>query len=199
MSNEEHARALIEDQAPVPPRITPSGSTVNTAAWPIVVGIIGILLATLATLGGGYELLADYVPGLAWLKDEPTRRYEGAIRERVGLLAVVEVILQLGLVVVLWFAGIGVLIRRRWGVTAARIYAIGLMAYLLLTTGILFGNWSSLVGFVDESNLGVPGSVPVKGIMIFSIVLGLLWQLVIGVGILAWFGSGRARREWMNW
>ena len=198
MSDRKQEGALLSETSAVPPRIMPS-EIGKTALWPVVVGILGILLAVLATIGGATELLAEYVPGMEGLKDETTRQFENSLRWQSGFLSVVEVILQVALIVVLWFAAVGVLTRRRWGVTAARIYAIGGLVYLLATVAALFANWGAFQEFMDEASAGVATPLPIKGVMMFAMVIGFLWQLIICVGILAWFGSGRARREWANW
>ena len=185
----------VEEEArEIPPIVRPE-KVHRKAAWPIVLGIIALAFASLTIFGVGVQVVMAAAAGFDMHKIAETQ-FPGLTG---GLLYFGFVLMGLNLVLLVFLvaAGIGLIMRRRWGILSSRIYAVGMFLLSVLSTGL------NVIGLNDLQNnpqfQNVPQGVPLQGFMIVAFVVGLLFSLGIMLGILLWLRSNAARREWTTW
>ncbi|MCH2162371.1 MAG: hypothetical protein MK085_10925 [Phycisphaerales bacterium] len=197
MTTEEEPGAFIKTESPVPPRVRPN-TPKKKAVWPVVLGIVAILFAVFGTLGVLWQLLAEFLPFLQGMQDETSVRLQEIMKGH-GVLYVCSQVMQYSLLAALWVMGIGMVRRRPWGVTAGRIYGWGTLLAMLIGIAVFAMAYPEFSKVIDEGLGGVPAGIPIQTITLVFSILGFLWQLMIGVGLIAWLGSQRVRGEWMTW
>ena len=176
-----------------PPVVRPL-KTPRRAVWPLVLGIIGLVFAGIQTIGvlvnigvgllsGNYESIIENIqPGMTgdWL-----------------IFGVFWLVVQLAVLVCLYFAAFGLVLRRKWGITASRIYAVCLIVTSIVNTMVTVLRWDVIKGNPNIQNL--PAQFPMEGFMIISMGFSIVFAVGIAAGVFIWLRSGAARREWSTW
>ena len=167
----------------------------SASQWPVIVGTVGLILGVLmvldqlddlATLGWTAQdwarvvgprigaVIADYMPPSAW---------------RITTLLV-----QLGLGVLLCFAGLRLRHRQQSGVRLCRMWAGLAIAWAAISLGI--AAWWLL-----SCGSSVPGAELVnwQAWALFGIGIALVILTAFPVFLLIWFQQPGVRAEWRDW
>lgn len=177
----------------VPPIVRPP-KTPRRATWPLVLGIIGLIFAVIQTisflatvgaslLSGNYEsIIVSAHPGLTgnWM-----------------IVGIIWLVIQLAVLMCLYVGALGLMFRRKWGITASKIYAVCLMVTSLLGIVITVLRWDSLTDNSELQNL--PAQFPMEALIVISMGFSVVLAVGVGVGVFVWLRSGPARREWSAW
>jgi hypothetical protein len=178
--------------APPAHRAPPTtGGPVNAAPsqWPMVFGVIGIILAVLHLIGGAAALLITVIAPR--LSDADPNAIGGQTTGANALELIPPAVLipqhVAGVVLagVLLAASVWLLQRRRRGVRWLRTYSIASIAVTLASTAI------NLPFLTDNLSLG--------GIEIWGMVVGLVWALIFPVIALWWTGKSRIKSDVETW
>jgi hypothetical protein len=189
-SSEQPSHPRVPEAPPVvrPPK------TPRRAVWPLVLGIMGLIFAGIQTIGVLVNITASLVSG----------NYESIIENlQPGLtgdwliFGVFWLVVQLAVLVCLYFAAFGLILRRKWGITASRIYAACLIVTSIVNTIVTVLRWDSIKDNPDIQNL--PAQFPMEGFMIISMGFSIVFAVGIAAGVFIWLRSGAARREWSTW
>jgi hypothetical protein len=177
----------------IPPRVKP-GISKKTYAWPLVLGVIVLVMAGVLTLFNIASIVLKY-SGLDVAGGDMGLEMERAIYDKVPVIVWLGWIFAGVCFLFLWGFGIGLIRRRRWGVFLGRGLSV-----LILVNVVL-----SIVGFyvsypvMDAQFQDMPGGASVKVIALVSTAFGFLINIVVSVAILSWLGSARAKKEWLTW
>ena len=183
-----------EDAPQVPPVVRPE-KVRRKAVWPLVLGIIGLAFAAMQIFGLGMQFVLAAAGGF---------EFDGFVRSQFpglkgGLLYVGIALMILNLVILasLVTAGVGLISRKRWGISSARFYAVASFVIAVLATALNVINFNELQNNPEFQN--IPQGIPIQSIMIIGLAIGLLVAFAISLGILLWLHSKAARREWTTW
>lgn len=152
------------------------GATGNTK-WPVVIGVISIILAVVNLGCGGVSALDAVTTG------------------NIGTM--ISVVITTGFAVWLLISGIGVLRRSQTGFTSLRIWAA--VKTILTATCLLFVFGALIVGqsAVQES---VPEELAGMAYLVYlALAIIAVWLLFWPVFCLIWTGRSRIREEVSQW
>lgn len=192
--NEHDAQSAAAQVEPIAPPIERPPPPPSRAVWPVVLGILGLFFAVIQVFG----LL--FVFGGSLFVSSPEEALKTIHPSFVGgmvYLGWVIFLLDIAMLVILIVAGIGLIRRRRFGITSARIYAIGILVRTTFTLVFTWLTWDTVVQ--NSQSEGLPAGFPITGMLIIVTAFSSIFSYGIGVGILAWLRSGAARRTWSTW
>ncbi len=197
---------MSSDSSGQPPFMTPPTYPqpfVREAApssWPKVIGIIAIVLGSVAALFG---LLGMFAPALteALSKNMPpeqqrlmevTKQYSTALT----LVSLISAVIG----TVLLVAGIGLLKRLRRGVKLAIVWSIAKIAYELAYAGLNYRiqiqTWDAMK---DDPNLSTVGGGMAGGLAWVTAVATLLFGCAFPIFMLIWFSRRKIKEETASW
>lgn len=163
--------------------------------WPTVLGVIALVYAAFSTFGLVIGIVSIIVMS-ATSSNFDLSQLTSPAHAGSPMLSIAAIVLDLGLLAVLYITCIGLFKRRRFGVTAARIFAVG-VAVISLASGVV--TLLNLDKF-RRSELGqLPIQIPVEHLITIMTVLYCLVTVCFAFAIMAWFASKRAKSEWSRW
>ena len=169
-------------------------------AWPMVIGIIAIILGVLGALGGCIGL--TFTPFLGLMDNivppEEAPQLEGLAEMVPSLLA--TAFAGLVIAVLLLMGGIGLVRRRRWGVTACLTWAVVKMVYVVANAFIGYlVNQAQFEAMQSDPNLqNLPmGFFPAMGAV--GSCFGIAWGWILPIFMLIWLTRPGIRAEVREW
>jgi hypothetical protein len=170
-------------------------AAVRQAVWPMVLGVLAMIVAGVDTLGYVFGVLALVVMMSTSAGFDLSQLAGPAYADHPWLSGGI-ILFDLAMLVLLYVAAIGLMRRRRIGVTSARVFAVMLGVFAVLNATWSLLNFDKFRGG-DFAQL--PDGFPIEVFVLGSTVLSLMVGLCVVVAVLAWFGSNRAKREWLSW
>lgn len=192
--NEHDAQSAAAHVEPIAPPIERPLAPQSRAVWPVVLGILGLFFAGIGVI----SLLLVF--GGSLFVSTPEEALKTIHPSFVGGMVYVGwliLLFDIAMLMFLFVASIGLIRRRRFGVTSARIYAIGILVRTTFTIVFTWLTWDTVVQ--NSQSAGLPAGFPVSGMLIIVTAFSSIISYVIGVGILVWLQSGVARRTWSTW
>ena len=168
--------------SPLPPYYPPQ----PRPAWPVVIGVISIVWASLGLICTPVSLAVNFV---APMRHRPLEFFPHWYR----LFLIPSALVAIGMAVLLLAAGVQAIRRRPAGATLHLIYAVLGMVITVLSTVV---NISLLAG------LHLPGHVGQKsitGVVAVGSVFGGALALAYPVFLLIWFARPTIRHEVRQW
>jgi len=171
------------------------------SAWPTVIGVICIVLASLGLLCYGCNSASTILQPMviaAMPADQrpPTPQGAQLVYQVIALCA--SFLLSIWLLI----AGIGLCRRRSW----SRAWCLGwawlkiLLSVVSTAVGFLFAG--ALAQQVNDQLARQPGGAPftlTKEIFIVFFIITLVWNLIWPVFIIGWFSRARVKEEVAAW
>lgn len=179
----------------------------SATTWPMVIGIISIVLGVLATLNTiwsvTWSLLGPYIADWFGLGTNPQFAASFQSAKDNAVWVVLSGLVSLALAVLITIGGIGLTKRRRAGVAWSRRWAIAKIVYALLATAL--GLFMSVGQIEDAKQQVVTQGAPafVSGIISIGMYVGfaamLLWYALYPTIILVWFGRPSIKSAIAKW
>jgi uncharacterized membrane protein len=161
-----------------------------------VLGILALCVVGLELFGYLSGLIGLIVMSMSAAEFDLTSLAGPAYRG-MPWVAIAVVLFDFSILCTLCVAAIGMLKRRRYGVKAARAFAM-MFGFFFVVNGVL--TLLNLDQIRNEPGLGdIPIQIPIENLFIIGTVLAMQFGICIPVTIIAWFGSHRAKREWTSW
>jgi len=173
--------------------------------WPIVIGVIGIVLASLGLVCGcaGYfgPAMAQWGVDMQAQSGQPVDPYAIAnLQVQREMYVFTAILMTVGLIVaIIQLTGSIALVRRR---ASARMlmmaYAIAAIIMACVNTAYQFMLNAETQRLLEEQGTQVPQAFVQVGLIIglgFAIVLGFGWPIFL----LVWFSRGKIRDEVEQW
>ncbi|MHC5113503.1 MAG: hypothetical protein ACYTGP_03635 [Planctomycetota bacterium] len=190
---------------PVPASYAPAPEA-TPPAWPIVIGIIGIVFGALGAFGGCLSAgmtafagtLADMMP--------PGQEATFAALEQYGPVLIGMYLGALVLAVLLLVGGIGLVRRRPWSIPTCIAWAILKMAFVIFAAFVNYLNSRAQLEATQqqfESDPNMPSiNFPdwlVESASMIAGVFGLLWGWALPVFMLIWFARRNVKEHIRSW
>lgn len=178
---------------PAPPTVPgPVPQQKTQSSWPVVLGTIAVVLATLSVLA---ILIAVVTPMLTSNYGE---MFGEDFADQMRGLTLVGAVVSACVAVLLLAGGISLLRRRRRSIATIKIWAA--LKIIVTFVGTMYG----LTHQPDYAamNTQTPGGPPVGLMQTFSTVgavLGILWGCALPVFMLLWFRRSRIKEETAGW
>jgi uncharacterized membrane protein HdeD (DUF308 family) len=211
---ENNTPPFAGEQAPVLSNIPPSNfepmvMPQSQSSWPTVIGIISIVLGSLAALGGVYQAIAPFLMSFASSivpeNDEQAGvMFEAMAKWRFPLLGVGLVALVLGVMLIISGAR---MVGRHFDASGLhKKWAISKIIYSLIAVAITSMAQMQQMEMIMEQQsqaAGGPGAEFVKTAMLVGMVVGLFigiaWQCAYPIFILIWFSRQKVKNEMQTW
>ena len=180
------------DVAAIPPK---------QSTWPMVIGIIAIILGSLAALGGCFGLVSSL-----FLDQFMSLVPQGEAEEMTSALdglkpaLIISGALTMVLAIVLLIGGIGLLRRRAWGRSTCLTWA-GLKMALVVGNSVLsyIVQQAQFQAMAEDPNMAgsMPGFLPalMQALGVVGLVIGLLWGWALPIFVLVWFSGSTIKAE----
>ena len=172
-------------------------------AWPMVVGVIAIILGALGALGGCIgTVFTPFAAAMIRFVPEAQRGGLGAIEQMVPTLLVMA-LLGLVLAVLLLIGGIGLVRRRPYGVMICLIWSVLKLVYVVVNSVIGYLINLSQMEHIEamQRTAGVQ-AVPAEvfgAIGAFGACFGIVWGWALPIFMLIWFSRSAIRSEVRAW
>ncbi len=192
---------------PTPPSFTPPTAPLpiqpieRPRNWPTTVGVISIVLGGLGALSGCWGIVSPMFMG-AFLELMPPGQTQGlgAMTEHVGLISGLG---AAGMVVatLLLIAGIGMVRRRPWSVSASRWWAVLKMLFVVVQTALGAVMQKEMIEEMtkNDPNVAAMGTGFMSAMFIVGYALGLLWGWAYPIFLLIWLSRGKVKEEVASW
>jgi hypothetical protein len=163
--------------------------------WPTALGVIALVFAAFETFG--YVIgIVSIIAMSATSSNFDLAQLTSPALAGSPMLSITVIVLDLGLLAAVYAAGFGLFKRRRFGVTAARIFAVGVAVISLASVVVTLLNLDKF----RDSELGqLPIQIPVEHLITIITVLSGQVTVCFAFAIMAWFASKRAKSEWSRW
>lgn len=165
--------------------------------WPLVLGVIAIILGGLGVLAYGIQLAQLIIIPL--MVPEDTRVVE-AMMLAAGPLGWIASILRILTSILLLVLGIGLARKSRWAISLTWWWIV-----LKIITELLNGIIQVVVqyrAFMSEDFFSTSSQAGLAGFLIFMIlvsILTFLWYLIGPVFMMIWLTRPRVRAYWNAW
>lgn len=204
---------LPPDYAAAPPVVGVMGyaTRVQESSWPKVVGIIGIVLATLGILGGVCGLASSACTSNLQVTMQSTTLSSGQSAQpampfvtemgRYRAYTVVAGLVGAALQVILLVASINLMKRRPWTIDVLRIWAGLYIVVSLVGTVVSYHMTKDMLQQISTA-AGPQGQFPVSMSQTFmgvGMVFGIAWSCALPVFILIWFARDKIKAETATW
>lgn len=195
----------MSDNPPSHPPILPPAAVLGAGSaaqstWPTAIGILGIVLGALGSLGGAWGLAPFIMKRMFDLMPKEAAVVKDAIEQSQAWL-IASSLVMLILSVLLLVIGIGVLHRRRRIVRLVFIWAVMMILYIPVTAAFQYRMQQSQFEVMAQQSGNappMPSGVPMI-IGVFSCANTLVLGWALPVFLLIWFRRSRIRAEWMGW
>ena len=172
-------------------------------AWPMVVGVIAIILGALGALGGCIgAVVTPFAAALTRFVPEAERGSLAAIGQMVPTLLVMA-LLGLALAVLLLMGGVGLVRRRPYGATVCLTWSVLKLVYVVVSSVIGYlVNLSQLEHIEAMQRTAGAQAVPAEvfgAIGAFGACFGIVWGWALPIFMLIWFTRRGVRSEIRQW
>lgn len=196
------------DSTPQPmmsPPIEPGalGTSQLPSAWPRVIGIVTIVLASFSALGGIWALLMPFIMEALQASLSPAQRAQMATSMDQPASALISMAFYLVLAGALLVIGIGLVQRRQWSVRFCRYWSIAKILVVIGTSLIWFvaypENMQKMQNMQQASGTSGMPAWSYEAIGIVGLSFGLIWGCALPAFFLIWFGRRKIKREVAVW
>ncbi len=189
------------------PPTGPGSPVQKRSAWPVVIGVIAIVLGGFGVLlHSGSGLVSCQVNGpYSGTGQEMVNAAQAAATEQFGPWNLLSALGSLALAGLLLAAGIGMVRRRPWCGKASLAWSILKIVYSIPATVLAFIVNSAQIDAMQQAsteagNSGAGGFFALaQGLGVGVIGCGLLWAWVFPVFVLIWFLRAKVRTEVATW
>lgn len=186
-------------QADVPPPILPERPSV----WPMVLGIIGILLGLYYLCGGLMGLFASSMSNSLLQMNPATQNLPEDYLATMATLQKVNAFVSLPSAMLLLAASILLIMRRA---VARALWQAWSVIFIIATVGLTIYSWpmqKKMMDAVTSADPNMANSEAMAGIMGASagigLACGLIFALALPIFTLIWFNLSKVRREVEWW
>ncbi len=184
------------DAEAIPPR---------KSTWPMVIGIIGTILGSMAALGGCFGLVSSL-----FLDQFMSLVPQGEAAEMTSALdglkpaLIISGALTMVLAIVLLIGGIGLLRRRAWGRSTCLTWA-GLKMVLVVCNSVLsyMVQQAQFQAMAEDPNMAgsMPGFLPalMQAMGAVGLIFSLVWGWALPIFMLIWFSRRKIKAEVAQW
>ena len=190
------------DPTPLTPPIQPAVPyTFARPSWPVVIGIIAIVLGALGVLGGCWATIAYPVMAVIF-RAAPKQATAGLdlLQEWRGWTLTMGIASGV-LAVFLLSAGIGLCRRRRWAISVAWWWAVLKMVFVLV--GAVMAVVMQQAQFTAIGGQGgAPAPLPPGSTLLIGAVTAgftVIWGWALPVFMIVWLSRGTIKREIGGW
>jgi hypothetical protein len=173
---------------------------VPTTKWPTVLGVIAIILGVLGALGAAFTILSygmlTRLAGAGGGGAQLQAQIQTQMEQTRGWAMICSAV-ELGVAVLLVAAGVGLVNRRRWGVSAARAWAIIKMAWVVVR--LVVGWQSQQMAFQSNPAFGGPNAGFMRAMQAVGVVVSLVWGWALPVVMLVWLSRSKSKAEVATW
>ncbi len=165
--------------------------------WPTVIGVIAIILGVFGTLGNVWGIVAaSFMPQM--MSSAPPDVVD-QMKQMQGMTVKISM-LSLPIPILLLAAGIGLVNRRRWGVSLAKGWAVLKMLLVVVSMGLTWHMQDAMFTNATATS-GMPANAAgVFGIIkVFSVIFTLAWGWAFPVFLLIWMARARIKAEVASW
>lgn len=204
----------FESPTPAVPPQYPGPIPTQASAWPTVIGTILIVIASLGLLfnvcGG---VMSTIMPAIMSKVAESSPQANDAVfQAQIAVMqkymgwSIINALVMLALSVIMLMGGIGIVRRRRSGVTMSRLWAV---------LRIIWAIPASYVGYVvsmetfkameqasaDSGQTGMPAGVMgfMQGLGVIGVIIGFVIVCLLPGFILIWFALPKIKAEVATW
>lgn len=179
------------------------GTSQLPSAWPKVVGIIAIVLASFDVLGGICGLLIPFIMEPLQASMSPAQRAQMATSMDQPASALIGMVFYVGLGGVLLFIGIGLVRHRQWSVRFGRYWSIVKILVVIGTSLMgLAANPQNMQNMQNMQQASGTSGISAGWYQAFGfcgLSFGFLWGCALPVFLLIWFGRRKIKQEVAAW
>jgi hypothetical protein len=171
------------------------------STWPVVIGIIAIVLGTLGILGGCWASIAYPVMEVI-LRAAPKEAAAGLEFAREWRTWTLTLGVGSGiLAVLLLIAGIGLCRRRRWAISMTWWWAILKMLFVLMSMAMAVTMQQAQFTAIGGQGGGPAALPPGFNMLMGAVTAGfsLIWGWALPVFMIVWLSRGTIKREIAAW
>lgn len=191
------------EQPATPPRQPGTlGVQPDPPSWPMVFGVIAIVLGALGCLGGCWGAVSPLFLGAVFEMVPKDAQPAGLEQFREwGPWITISSLVSLGVAILLLVSGIGLVQRRRWAVNVSRCWAV--VKILLVLASALFaitiqkGQFEAL-SKQQQLPPGFGGGF-LMAIGFFSVIFSVIWGWAFPVLLLIWLALAKSKNEYAGW
>ena len=182
---------------PTAPGVVGRPVLIKEPRWPLVLGVIAIILSGLGVVAYGIQMAQMIV--LPNLMPEGTGGVE-AMMLAAGPSAWIAIILRILTSILLLIIGIGLISKVRWAITLTWWWIVlKIITELLCSIVQVFVQYRA---FTAEDYFSTSSQAAMTTFLIFMILFGiltLLWYLIGPVFMMIWLTRPRVRAYWNAW
>ena len=186
----------------ISPPIDPGelGPSAPAPAWHKPIGVIAIVFGSLGMLGGCWGMVAPQVMGTMASKMPPEVAGQVEVMHDFAGWTIASSLVGLVVAAALLVAGIGVHRQRRWGVTVARVWAVGKMLLVVATGVLTYQVFQETAARMSQTQgmQAMPGGF-MSAMGGATTAVGVLWGWALPVFLLVWFGRRKIKQEVGAW
>ncbi len=190
------AQAATGPAPPTAPGLRRAGDPV----WPLVIGILVMVLSAFAMLHGAIGLfrpaIMDVFDGVMPSKAPNPAAVMARWAPGLRICAVVT----LGLAGLAMASGHGLLRCRRWSITTALAWSWLKIVWALTLSGVvLLMGQEQIAAVSQEAKLSGAKAGVVHLVLVFGLLLLTLWRAALPVFLLLWFNRAKVRQQVAGW
>lgn len=160
----------------------------------MMMGIIVLVIAGLASLSSIVGMVVTYSE-LEFTGGSAGLEAEQALYDNAPVIAWLGWINGGVCLLLVWTFGIGLIKRRRWGISHGRALSVFMLVQVVISIAGTYYRFPVMEQQFDD----MPGGQSIKVIALVSMGFGFLINIVVSVAILSWLASARAKKEWETW
>ena len=172
--------------------------------WPMVIGVIAIVIGALGALGGLCGAASPWFAGFIMNQMPEAQRGAIEVTQKWWGWTVTAYLVSTAVAILLLVAGAGLVRRRAWARRTCINWAVLKMLLVVATTAMSY----PIARETSEVTLRPSASAPSTPVnvqqfaelgMIVGLTFGLLWGWALPVFLLIWFARGKIRNEVAGW
>ena len=171
------------------------------SAWPQVIGIISIILASFGLMCYGCNSAATIMQ--PWMTNmTPPGQQPVAMQGAQLALTIINVCASFLLSLLMLIGGIGLMMRRYWSVAALKIWSVLRILNALLALALGFIYLEEMMQQINDQFAQQSMTLPMtftSGVMIVIIILSFFIALIWPAFLLIWFARSSIRHERESW
>jgi hypothetical protein len=168
--------------------------------WPMVVGVISIVLGSLGVLGGLCGTIGQLFMGtlMSMAEDPEAQKMAGAMAAATPYQATSGVMMLIAAALLL-ASGIGLVRRRRWGVKLSVVWAVVRIVFAVAQAVLAYLAHEAMMRELakDPSIPLPPGMMWMGGLM--GAAIGLVWGVAYPAFVLIWLNRRAVKEETAEW
>jgi hypothetical protein len=178
------------------------GAQPGPPSWPVVFGVIAIVLGALGCLGGCWGAISPLFIG-AVIEMAPKDAQAAGLEQfrQWGPWISISSLVSMGVAVFLLICGIGLVQRRRWSVTASRCWAVVKMVLVLASAVFAIMVQQGQFDVLAKQQSLPPGFGGgfFMALGAFSAIVSVVWGWALPVLLLIWLALPKSKSEYAGW